>query len=59
MMIEFKYGNIAAETFNENQTTPNWFYYMLKKEVFPRAYFNYGMKGNWYGRKGFIAPKFQ
>lgn len=58
MMIEFKYENQPNETFYSRQTEPNHFFYYLKKEVFPRVYFNLVPKGLWYGRNGIFKPKF-
>lgn len=56
MLIEFKYNNIPKETFYEGQTEPNYFFYMMKKEVFPRVYFNLMPKGLWYGSNTIFKP---
>lgn len=56
---EFKYGGIPDETFAKygfDQAKPNRLFYHLKKDVFPRAYFDLMMKGQWYGRTGLFAP---
>jgi hypothetical protein len=58
MMIEFKYENQPDETFYSGQTEPNKFFYFLKKEIFPRAYFDLAPKGLWYGRNSIFKPKF-
>ena len=58
MLIEFKYDGVADETFSTNQTKPSRFYYYMKKEIFPRAYFNLMPKGYWFGRNTFFKPKF-
>jgi NADPH-dependent 2,4-dienoyl-CoA reductase/sulfur reductase-like enzyme len=50
MLIEFKYEAQPCETFYSGQTEPNYFFYFLKKEVFPRIYFNMSTKGLWFGK---------
>ena len=46
MLIEFKYNNQPSETFSSKyQTEPNRLFYYMKKEVFPRAYFDLMPKG--------------
>lgn len=50
MLVEFKYDNLPAETFYNSQTKPEWIWYMMKKEVFPRAYFSLSMRGYWFGK---------
>jgi len=57
MLIEFKYGGVANETFSTNQTTPSRAAFMLKKELLPVAYFDYMPKGKWFG-KNFFQPNF-
>lgn len=57
MMIEFKYGAEADETFFADQTVPRSLFYYMKKEVFPRGYFSMMPTGNWFGRAVF-KPKF-
>lgn len=58
MMIEFKYDSIPDETFNDNQTEPNYCQYLMKKEVFPRVYFKFMPKGIWYGTNTFFKPQY-
>jgi sulfide:quinone oxidoreductase len=50
MLIEFKYGATADETFSVKQTTPNRLFYAMKKWAFPYGYWNYMPSGDWYGR---------
>jgi eukaryotic sulfide quinone oxidoreductase len=57
MLIEFKYGGEAKETFSTSQDTPSRFAYHLKKDILPRAYNHYMPKGSWYGASWF-KPKF-
>ena len=45
MMIEFKYGGIADESFFADQTKPKKIFHFLKKEIFPRAYFSLVPRG--------------
>ena len=57
--MEFKYGAQPAETFSSTrQTTPRKSFYFLKKEVFPRAYFDLMPKGKWFGTNGPFKPAF-
>jgi sulfide:quinone oxidoreductase len=58
LLAEFKYGGVPHETFSKNQDTPATAYYYLKKEAFPRVYFNLAAKGLWYGNKTIFKPKF-
>ena len=58
MLIEFKYDNIPAETFTNSQTEPNYFFYFLKRYIFPRVYFKLAPKGLWFGRNTIFRPKF-
>ena len=53
MLIEFKYGAEADETFSSNQIVPRRAYYQMKKEVFPMGYWNMMPKGKWFGRDVF------
>ncbi|EGR33907.1 pyridine nucleotide-disulfide, putative [Ichthyophthirius multifiliis] len=57
MLIEYKYGYIANETFMAHQEIPSQFFYKLKKDFFPWAYWNLVPKGVWHGRKA-ILPAF-
>lgn len=34
-------------------------FYHLKKDAFPYLYFNYMTQGQWYGKKGLFAPRFE
>ncbi|TFK54924.1 sulfide-quinone oxidoreductase [Heliocybe sulcata] len=61
MLAEFKYDAIPEETFAEyfgDQAQPRRLYYHLKKDLFPWAYFNYMVKGQWFGTSGIIRPSF-
>ncbi|GBE82311.1 Sulfide:quinone oxidoreductase, mitochondrial [Sparassis crispa] len=61
MLAEFTYGLVPKETFANylgDQSVPNRFYYHLKKDLFPWAYWNHMLNGNWFGASGFIRPKF-
>ncbi|GAA5851813.1 hypothetical protein JCM8547_000064 [Rhodosporidiobolus lusitaniae] len=59
MLAEFKYGGIPKETFAPilgSQDKPSWWAYQLKKEVFPRVYWNNLVKGTWFGPRGPLRP---
>ncbi|BFZ62913.1 hypothetical protein YB2330_004023 [Saitoella coloradoensis] len=62
ILAEFKYGGVPDETFGSkfgfDQAKPARFAYHLKKDVFPWAYFNYAMKGQWFGRNSIFRPTF-
>ncbi|KAI0273373.1 hypothetical protein BC834DRAFT_816508 [Gloeopeniophorella convolvens] len=61
MLAEFKYDLVPSETFANylgDQAIPRRAFYHLKKDFFPWAYFNYYVKGEWYGRSGLVRPKF-
>jgi len=61
MLAEFKYGLVPAETFSKSvgdQATPKWLFYHLKKDLFPYVYFNYYVKGRWFGPSGLARPEF-
>ncbi|KAF9237139.1 FAD/NAD(P)-binding domain-containing protein [Melanogaster broomeanus] len=61
MLCEFKYGNVPDETFAwiaGSQDVPRRAFYHLKKDLFPRAYFDCHMHGRWFGRKGLVKPAF-
>jgi sulfide:quinone oxidoreductase len=59
MLMEFKYGGEAAETFStQGQTSGKGIFYKLKKDVFPYVYFNFMNKGKWFGKDHFFKPKF-
>ena len=59
MLIEFKYNAQPAETFSSQwQTEPNELFYFMKKEVFPKVYFDYMPKGQWFGKNAMFKPSF-
>ncbi|KZT11374.1 sulfide-quinone oxidoreductase [Laetiporus sulphureus 93-53] len=61
MLAEFKYGLEPKETFATyfgDQKKPRRVFYHLKKDLFPWAYWNYMIKGTWFGSHGFFRPKF-
>ncbi|EMD38532.1 hypothetical protein CERSUDRAFT_113712 [Gelatoporia subvermispora B] len=61
MLAEFKYGLEPKETFAGyfgDQAIPRKLYYHLKKDVFPWAYWEYMLQGNWFGSKGFFKPSY-
>ncbi|RDB21032.1 Sulfide:quinone oxidoreductase, mitochondrial [Hypsizygus marmoreus] len=61
MLAEFKYGLEPKESFSAifNQAKSNRFFYHLKKDVFPLAYWNFMLKGKWFGTNGPIRPTFK
>ncbi|TCD69736.1 hypothetical protein EIP91_006503 [Steccherinum ochraceum] len=61
LLAEFKYGLEPKETFAQylgDQATPKKFYYHLKKDLFPWAYWNFMLDGNWYGSNAWTRPTF-
>ncbi|KAF9653090.1 FAD/NAD-P-binding domain-containing protein [Thelephora ganbajun] len=61
MLAEFKYGLEPKETFAKylgDQAKPRREYYYLKKNVFPFVYWNYMLRGQWFGPKGVIRPDY-
>ncbi|KAJ7097965.1 sulfide-quinone oxidoreductase [Mycena belliarum] len=60
MLAEFKYGLEPKESFSAqfDQAKSNRFFYHLKKDLFPWAYWNYMIKGRWYGVSGPFRPKY-
>ncbi|KAI8963263.1 FAD/NAD(P)-binding domain-containing protein [Daldinia sp. FL1419] len=59
MLCEFKYGGVPKETFASilgGQETPNRLFYHLKKDFFLYVYWNYYVKGTWFGPSGFFRP---
>ncbi|KAM6500556.1 hypothetical protein JOM56_003570 [Amanita muscaria] len=52
------YGFVPKETFSTffNQAKSNRLFYYLKKDFFPFAYWNYMVKGTWFGRSGWSRP---
>ena len=66
MLAEFKYGLEPKETFADilgDQAHPSkiagQLFYRLKKDFFPFVYYNYMVKGQWFGSAGFNRPKFE
>lgn len=66
MLAEFKYGLVPKESFADilgDQSKPSgvagWLYYRLKKDFFPWVYFNYMVKGQWFGSTGLSRPKYE
>ncbi|KAF9053634.1 sulfide-quinone oxidoreductase [Hymenopellis radicata] len=60
MLAEFKYGLEPKESFPYlNQAKSNRFFYHLKKDVFPTAYWNFMVKGTWFGANGLARPTFK
>ncbi|KAL0568654.1 hypothetical protein V5O48_013328 [Marasmius crinis-equi] len=59
LLAEFKYGLEPKETFAwMNQGKPNRFFYHLKKDVFLPAYWQFMVKGKWFGSNTLARPKF-
>jgi hypothetical protein len=58
MLMEFKYGGASSETFFNDQEVPRRSFFYLKKEVFPRVYFELMPKGIWYGNNMIFKPRF-
>ena len=60
MLAEFKYGLEPKESFAGlfDQAKSNRAFYHLKKDLFPSAYWNYMVRGKWFGTKGVIRPSF-
>lgn len=60
MLAEFVYGAVPAETFGAfvDQSKSRRFFYHLKKDVFPSAYWNFMVQGKWFGSKGLFRPSF-
>ncbi|OJT06066.1 Sulfide:quinone oxidoreductase, mitochondrial [Trametes pubescens] len=61
MLAEFKYGLEPQESFSNvfgDQAIPRSAFYYLKKDFFPYVYWNYMVKGTWFGSKGFSRPTF-
>lgn len=59
LMAEFKYGRVTDTSIYADQTTPASSFYYMKKEVFPRVYWNLMPKGRWFGAKGMLSqPNF-
>ncbi|KAF9532942.1 FAD/NAD(P)-binding domain-containing protein [Crepidotus variabilis] len=60
MLAEFKYGLEPKESFSAffDQSKSNRFFYHLKKDLFPAAYWKYMVNGEWFGAKGLSRPKY-
>ncbi|THH03805.1 hypothetical protein EW145_g5992 [Phellinidium pouzarii] len=61
MLAEFKYGLVPEETFANllgDQAKPSKLFYHFKTQLFPWIYYEYMVKGQWYGAKGIIRPKY-
>ncbi|KIY65499.1 sulfide-quinone oxidoreductase [Cylindrobasidium torrendii FP15055 ss-10] len=59
MLAEFKYPFVPDETFPwMNQSKPNRIFYHLKKDLFPAAYWNLMVNGQWFGRRAIFRPSF-
>jgi sulfide:quinone oxidoreductase len=68
MMAEFGYGGKLMETFccdtgkfpmsllGVDNAVARRFFYFLKMQVFPNAYWSMWVKGNWYGTNGPFKP---
>jgi sulfide:quinone oxidoreductase len=57
MLAEFLYDSVPKETFPVDQSKPRWSFMFMKKYVFPRAYWDLFLTGNWYGPNLFWPPK--
>jgi sulfide:quinone oxidoreductase len=49
VLAEFDYNNQPMETFPFNQAKERWSMYQLKKQVLPRLYWNFILKGKMQG----------
>ncbi|KAF8628364.1 hypothetical protein AX15_003899 [Amanita polypyramis BW_CC] len=58
MLAEFKYGAEPKETFGNlfDQAKSHRFFYHLKKDLFPWAYWNYMVRGKWFGSSALSRP---
>lgn len=52
MLAEFKYDSVVDETFFNDQEKPRSIFYLMKRFMFPLAYWFMVPKGYWAGRKG-------
>ena len=66
MLAEFKYGLVPKESFADtlgDQAKPSALagrlYYQLKKDFFPWVYYNYMVKGLWFGSQAFSRPEYK
>jgi len=60
MLAEFKYGLVPKESFSGlfDQAKSQRFFYHLKKDLFPWAYWNFMVSGRWFGKSGLTRPTF-
>ncbi|KAK2466953.1 hypothetical protein APHAL10511_001211 [Amanita phalloides] len=60
LLAEFKYGLEPKESFEKfvDQAKSHRVFYHLKKDLFPWAYWNFMVKGKWFGRSGIRRPVF-
>ena len=58
MLMEFKYGAEADETFSTKQDVPNKSFYWLKKHFFPYVYWQFMPQGKWFGKSGLSKPSY-
>jgi sulfide:quinone oxidoreductase len=58
LLAEFKYGGELAETFPFLQNSPRRVFMFFKETLFPIAYFNFFLKGHWYGPNTIFPPRF-
>ncbi|KIY62098.1 FAD/NAD(P)-binding domain-containing protein [Cylindrobasidium torrendii FP15055 ss-10] len=59
MLAEFKYGLEPEESFPWlDQSKPNRLFYHFKKDLFPAAYWNFMVKGQWFGKNAIFRPSF-
>jgi len=56
ILAEFKYGNVVAESFPFDQSKERYLPMLMKKYLFPTAYWNLMISGKWYGPKGLFNP---
>lgn len=54
MLMEFIYDGEPQASFYADQTKPRKLFYLLKKEVFPRAFFDMVPKSKWHGKNMFF-----
>ena len=52
MLAEFKYNGEIDETFFKDQENPRHMFYLMKRFMFPLAYWLFVPHGFWAGRKG-------
>lgn len=59
MLMEFKYGGVADETFTNSQDKPNRLFFHFKKNLFPWIYWHIAPKGTWFGKRTLFKPSFE